>query len=411
MRILHTADWHLGQTLAGYGREHEHRAVLAALREVVVAREVDAIVVAGDVFDSQNPSGEAQRMLYEELLALTRARSGLQIVLTAGNHDAAGRLEAPAALLHGIGVRVVGSVRRPGGVLDASRHLVHLLDPRGGVGVDVLAVSYPTAACLTLRTLDGEGAGSPIVAATRELYRELMEGVRALLSGAPLLVTGHLHVAGGIESEGAERRILVGGQHAVPPDVFPAEAAYVALGHLHRRQWVGREAVRYAGSLIPMSAAEIGYGHGVTLVHVQDGGLTIEEIDLPRPVPFLRLPEAGEMPVSEVAERLAALALSSEVLPEQRPFLQIVLSRAKLPAGFRAEVDRIAAEFPVRLVDVRVPPPPGEARQAASDDPVARLADLAPEDLFRQAFDRAHGRAPSPAHLEAFHRVAAAGEG
>ncbi len=95
----------------------------------------------------------------------------------------------------------------------------------------------------------------------------------------PFVLTGHLHVAGGIESEGAERRILVGGQHAVPPDVFPAEASYVALGHLHKAQAVGRETVRYSGSLIPLSATEIPYAHGVTLVSVDGTSVQSRTLD------------------------------------------------------------------------------------------------------------------------------------
>jgi DNA repair protein SbcD/Mre11 len=131
MRIIHTADWHIGQTLTGYTRDREHRAVFAELTGLVAERQPDGMIVAGDVFDHQNPSGEAQRLFYDTLLALSRAAPRMTIVVTAGNHDAAGRLEAPGALLEAIGVRVVGNVRRNGTTIDSARHVIPLPLPCG----------------------------------------------------------------------------------------------------------------------------------------------------------------------------------------------------------------------------------------------------------------------------------------
>lgn len=167
IRILHTADWHIGQTLRGYSREHELRSVFRRLEEIVVARDVDALVIAGDVFDSQNPSGEAQQLFYETIVRLSRSHPRMTIVIAAGNHDAAGRLEAPRPLLEAINVRVVGNVRRREGRVDASRHLISIADSSGAIAAHVLAVSYPTAACLpNLARLDGE-AVSPIIAGVK----------------------------------------------------------------------------------------------------------------------------------------------------------------------------------------------------------------------------------------------------
>ena len=128
-----------------------------------------------------------------------------------------------------------------------------------------------------LTRLDGE-SGSPVIAGVRSLYSELLDTLRGQIDSLPFVLTGHLHVAGGIESEGAERRILVGGQHAVPHDVFPTEASYVALGHLHKAQAIGRDTVRYSGSLIPLSATEQPYTHGVTLVSLDGAQVTSEHI-------------------------------------------------------------------------------------------------------------------------------------
>ena len=127
MRILHTADWHIGQTLNGWSREYEHQVFCDALRDVIVTEGVDALLIAGDVFDGINPSGEAQRLLYGAIAGFLRANPRLQIVITAGNHDPAQRLEAPEAVLNELGVHVLGTLRRENRQLRSaleSRHQV-----------------------------------------------------------------------------------------------------------------------------------------------------------------------------------------------------------------------------------------------------------------------------------------------
>ncbi len=407
IRILHTADWHIGQSLRGFSREHEHRKVFGRLEEIIVERDVDALIIAGDVFDSQNPSGEAQQLFYDTLVRLSRARPLMTTVIVSGNHDAAGRLEAPRPLLEAFNIRVVGNVRRQDGRIEASRHLVPIVDASGALAAHVLALSYPTAACLpNLTRLDDE-AGSPVVAGVRTLYAELLEALRPQMDGLPFVATGHLHVAGGIESEGAERRILVGGQHAVPHDVFPPEASYVALGHLHKAQAVGRDTVRYSGSLIPLSATEQPYLHGVTLVSLDGVKIVSEHIPIGRPVAFLRLPEAGDMRLADFGDHLTALDLQPDLPISERPFVQVRLAREGLQPGFREEIDRIAESFPVRIVEARVTAMPDTLNELVVADPMIRLAERDPEDLFKLAFERAFGVAPDAAHLDVFHRARA----
>ena len=398
LRVLHTGDWHIGQTLRGYARDGEHRAVLDGVVRIAVEREVDVLVVAGDVYDGQNPSGPSQRLFYDTLASLYRLSPVTRVVVVAGNHDAASRLEAPSPLLEAFGVQVVGSVRRHDGSIDAGRHLVPVR-VRGEVAAHVLAVSYPTAACLPL--LSTEGYGSPVARAVRSLYDELWTSTRPTHGGVPVVVTGHLHVAGGIESEGAERRILVGGAHAVAHDVFPSEAAYVALGHLHRAQRVGRDVVRYSGSLIPLSATEMSYDHGVTLVTLDGGAPIMEHVPIDRPVGFVRVPAHGDTTVADLGDHLANLDLPLDLPQDDRPFVQVRLARDGLPPGYREEVDRIAECFPVRVVEVRLPPLPDVVREIARVA-TTRLADIDPVKVFEAAFERKLGHAPEPRHHHVF---------
>ena len=272
----------------------------------------------------------------------------------------------------------------------------------------MIAVSYPTAACLpALSRLELEPDETNVVRAVRELYQELAETLAPRLAGLPFLTTGHLHVRGGAESEGAERRILVGGQHAVPHDVFPADSAYVALGHLHKEQPVGAKTIRYSGSLIPLSATEQPYKHGVTLITIDDGLAATEHIEISRPVPFLRLPAAGaEIRLSELADHLRALAIPADLPLHLRPFVQVRLSRVGLGAGFREQVEQIAAGYAVRMVEARPEPLPGlVAHLTSTATPQPSLSQREPEEMFRLAFQRAIGTPATSAHLEIFHRA------
>lgn len=399
MRILHTADWHIGQTLNGWSREHEHRRFLDTLCDLVIAESVDVLLVAGDVFDGINPSGEAQRLLYTAIAGLLRARPRLQIVMTSGNHDSAQRLEAPEAVLNALGVHVLGTLRRDASGVDMDRHLIPLHDAAGTVRAHVLAVPFLRQADLPGLQLGATGGAEPAVtAAARALHREMADAATSRADGLPILAMGHLTCAGGLESEGAERRILIGGEHAVPPDIFPPTFSYVALGHLHRPQSLEGGRVRYSGSPFPLSATEISYDHGVTLLDLNEG-LTPRHIPLPRPVPMLRLPTHGIAPLAEVAAGLAALNLSSDTPRDQQPFVYLALLADRPAPQLAAEVDAIVEALPIRLAGLSI------TRPEAAEAPAARppsLAQTLPEDLFQSAFRQAHGLDPDAAHLAAF---------
>jgi exonuclease SbcD len=409
IKILHTADWHLGATLQGWSREFEHRRALAQLVDIAKAREVDAIVIAGDIFDSLNPSAEAQRLLFETLKSLRGALPRAVIALIAGNHDPAGRLEAPRALFDLIGVVTVGTVSRREGVIDPRVHLAPLRNFEGDIAAHLMLTPYPRAADLPIAV--GDVAGSPVVWSVRELYKEMIAAAKREIGQSPLIVTGHLHVAGAIESEGAERRILVGGEHAIPYEIFADDVAYVALGHLHRPQYVGRETIRYSGSLFPLSKTEIDYIHGVTIVTIEHDAerprVVVEHAPLDRPTPCLRIPPRGALAPDEIERALAALCLDAATPFDERPFVHLCVRVDGPAVGLKSDVDAIAEKFPIRLVSLAVERP-CPATEALTPTAALALAEREPSELFREAFERAHGFAPSEQHLDLFHAVAAA---
>lgn len=399
MRILHTADWHIGQTLNGWSREYEHQTFCDALRNVIVTERIDALLIAGDVFDGINPSGEAQRLLYAAIAGFLRASPQLQIVITAGNHDPAQRLEAPEAVLNALGVHVLGTLRRDAAGVDMNRHLIPLSDSTGAVRAHVLAVPFLRQADLPGLQLGAtDGVEPAVTAAVRALHLAMSDTAEVHAVGLPIIAMGHLTCAGGLESEGAERRILIGGEHAVPPDIFPPSLSYVALGHLHRPQSLDGGRVRYSGSPFPMSASEIGYDHGVTLLDLDDG-FAPRHIPLPRPVPMYRLPATGVAPLAEVASALNTLELSPDTLREAQPFVYLSLIADRPVTQIAAEAEALIEALPVRLAGLSI------ARSDAavtSETPPPSLSDTSPEDLFLMAFSQSHGVDPDTAHLAAF---------
>lgn len=398
MRIIHTADWHIGQTLNGWSRETEHRAFLGRLHDLILKEDVDVLLVAGDVFDGINPSGEAQSLLYGAIARMVRARPHLQIILTAGNHDPAQRLEAPEAVLNELGVHVLGTLRRGPDGIDLDRHLIPLRGRDGVIRAHVLAVPFLRQADLPGLHLGAEDGDEPaITSAVRALHREMTEAAVERSGGLPLLAMGHLTCSGGLASEGAERRILIGGEHAVPPDVFPAELAYVALGHLHRPQSLDGGRVRYSGSAFPLSASEISYDHGVTFIDLAEG-MVHRHIPIERPVPMHRIPAAGAAKLEDMLAALAVLALSADTPREVQPFLYLSLMADRPVTQLATEVEALMERTPARLAGLSIT----RDDQPAQDRPPATLAETSPEDLFRSAFQEAHGTPPDAHHLAAF---------
>lgn len=322
MRILHTADWHLGQTLHGVSRAWEHERFFAWLLDVLEAERIDALVVAGDVFDTANPSPAAQAQYYGFLAAARGRCPRLDLVVVGGNHDSPDRLDAPRALLalDPIRVTVHGALpRTPTGEADLERALVPLHDSRGQIGAWLLAVPFLRRG--DLPDLDAAGAGDPeleertLTTAYARLYRRLVELALARRTpGQALVATGHCYMIGGRTSDLSERKIQVGNQDALPVDVFPTELAYVALGHLHYAQPVhGRENVRYSGSPIPLSMTERTYEHQVLVVDLEDGWIA-------RPPKKLLVPRAVELwSVPETHEPLDAVLTALRALPRERP--------------------------------------------------------------------------------------------
>ena len=303
MKLLHTADWHLGNAFYGYDREAEFKHYLAWLRQTLAEQQPDVLLIAGDVFDHPNPSAEAEKMFFRFLCTAAEEVSGLQIVVIAGNHDSGARLEAPAGLLYLHNIYVRGTIERlPDGTPDFDR-LILPLSRRDNNEAEVVCFAVPY-----LRSGDYP-AGMTQEEGLRYYFEQLWKHLRkSYFRGLPVIPLAHYYAADArlSETEHSER-LVVGGQDRVEGDVAGRDAAYIALGHIHRAQEV-RERTFYAGSILPMSFSEKYYDHGAQLIELDEEGRAGVSRLTYTPLRQLKsIPEKGAASAGEVLELISRL--------------------------------------------------------------------------------------------------------
>ncbi|MCL2001346.1 MAG: exonuclease SbcCD subunit D C-terminal domain-containing protein, partial [Planctomycetes bacterium] len=283
MRVLHTSDWHIGRTLYGRKRHGEFEAFLTWMAETIQQNEIDALLVAGDVFDTSAPSNRAQE-LYYRFLCRVAASSCRHVVIVAGNHDSPSFLNAPKELLKALDVHVVGSSTEfPGD------EVLVLRNEQDAPELIVCAVPY-----LRDRDIRVAEAGESV----EDKERKLIDGIRThyaavaalaeqkreeLGADIPIVGMGHLFTVGGQTFDGdGVRELYVGSLAHVTAGIFPACFNYLALGHLHVPQKVnGLENIRYSGSPLPMGFGEAKQQKSVCQIEFHNTAASVQLIDMP----------------------------------------------------------------------------------------------------------------------------------
>ncbi|WP_455816931.1 exonuclease subunit SbcD [Pseudomonas cerasi] len=345
MRIIHTADWHLGQFFYTKSRAAEHQAFLDWLLENAEARQADAIIVAGDIFDTGSPPSYA-RELYNRFVVKLQ-QTGCQLVVLGGNHDSVAMLNESRELLACLNTRVIAAA------CDDVRQQVLVLNRRDGQpGALLCAIPFLRPRDI-LRSQSGQSGRekqqSLLEAITEHYQRCWQEALKqrdALGLTLPIIATGHLTTMGVTKSD-AVRDIYIGTLDAFPADCFPP-ADYIALGHIHRAQRIAdSDHIRYSGSPIPLSFDELGKAKSVFQVDFSDGKLGAVEA---LPIPLFQPMQMIKGSLAQIEQQLAAL------MPDPQggtTWLDIEIVTDAYLSELQRRIQELTESLPVEVVLLR----------------------------------------------------------
>lgn len=392
LKIIHTADWHLGQTFFGYDREEEHDAFLNWLVDTLEEQQTDVLLIAGDVFDVANPSASAQHRFFRFLREANRRCPKLQIVIIAGNHDSAARLEAPVPLLEELNTTIIGIIRRKeDGTIDFNSLLIPLYNKQSEEEALCLAVPY-------LRQGDyppSEEEDTTYVGGVTRMYQQLAAYAKGKCSSDEALIAmGHLHATGSeLSDDDRSERVIMGGLESVSTAAFGEELAYTALGHIHKAQRIGgKENIRYSGSPLPMSFSEKNYRHQVVAIHIEKGKVgNIIPLEIPLLAPLRRIPERPAAP-EEVLLQLAGLPLADEACDKKcMPYLEVQVLLTEPDPSFRHKVEEVLEDKAVRLTTIVPSYPEREDKTETTLLSCTDLQKIDPLDMLRHTFANRYG--------------------
>lgn len=382
MRILHTSDWHLGQHFMGHSRQSEHAALIAWLLEQVHAQAVDAVLIAGDIFDTGAPPSYA-RELYHQLIARLHG-AGVALLLLGGNHDSVSVLGESLPLLQHLHTTVIASTGA------AAQHVVVLPQRRHADGVDgapgciVCALPFirPRDVLLSQAGQSAQDKQLALQTAIQETYAQVYAAAQARQAALeqstgqrlPIIATGHLTTVGASSNESV-REIYVGALEAFPTKAFPA-ADYIALGHIHQPQKVGGlEHIRYCGSPIALGFDEARQTKQVLLVDVNAQGLqAVTSLPVPVFQPLFSLRGTLESLPAALQE---AASQASAACPA---WLEITVVQDDYLPDLAARLDAMTQGLPLEVL--RIKRQRGSAAPLLEADAGVSLQELGPHDVF-----------------------------
>ena len=379
MNILHTSDWHIGCSLYGRKRYEEHEAFLSWLLKTLAEKEVEVLLVSGDIFDSSLPSNRALAIYYQFLHQIS-STCCKHIIIIGGNHDSPSLLAAPRDLLKHLNIHVIANIGD-----SPDDEIIPITNESGVLRLLVCAVPYlrDREIRLSQAAESIEEKGKKLIEGISDHYQEIYQHAERLRAHAeiPLVVMGHLFVAGSYSEEGdGERELYVGSLAHVPAEMFPSGIDYLALGHLHRAQVVGNiETFRYSGSPLPMSFARADGSHSVCLLKFSGRTLSQELIAVP---PFRSLISLrGEL--DEILNHIDSL-----ISNDKQAWLEIVYTGEQLignlPQQIRDATSKSGLEV-IRIINNRV------TQQSLHQANIHEtLDDLVPEEVFKRCLDRHH---------------------
>ena len=332
-KILHTSDWHIGRRLKNHERYDEFKKFFDWLEDLINSENIDALLVAGDIFDNTTPSAKSQDIYYSFLSRVAKSNCK-HVIIISGNHDSPAFLDAPKDLLKLFKIHVIGNA------LENPADEVLILDD----SLIVCAVPY-----LRERDVVNFNSENSLITGIKNHYEKVFEQALKLKGDKkiPVIAMGHLFARGGkVENNEGVRSLYVGTAVEIGADIFPNFLAYTALGHLHSPQKISRDNIRYSGSPLAMDFGEVNSRKKVVNILELDTEsqpadeilINIREI----PVPIFQRLERVKGNLDEIFYELTRLASLKESI-----WLEITYNGAESVGDLQEKINEFIKNFPL----------------------------------------------------------------
>lgn len=402
MKIIHTADWHIGQLFHEYDRTIEHRDFLDWLCKYLNESDADVLLISGDIFDHANPSATSMKLFYSFLNKATTCNPHLQIIVTAGNHDSASRLEAPKPLIESSNIHIVGVVEKTSdGKINYEKIAVPLKNRANEIKGWCIAAPFLKKGDYP-QIKDCEKDYSEGI---KTFYEEALQFIKNKNDNTAIIAMGHLHAQNATTSDSDKvERTIVGGVECLSAEIFKSEICYVALGHIHKAQRIGgAEHIRYCGSPLPMSFSEINYKHQLIVFDINDGIVSnINPVEVPVSVNLKSVPASHKI----LEEVLTEIEMMDPYSGHQdySPYLQIkVLANGPDPSR-RHRIEEALKDKKYRFVRIDIKHPEANKRSLEVFTK-ADLDNLDPVTVFKNAYSKKYNAEAPETLLKMFNNI------
>lgn len=380
MKILHTADWHIGKVLHKQELREEMLLFFDWLIATIQSESIDILLVSGDVFDLANPAVRDRELYYQFLSRLIQFK--IKVIITGGNHDAVGLLNAPEPILRHLNINTIG-----GATEDIRDELVTITNDQGEMKLVIAAVPFLRDRDLRNKNTDNQYKNriEAIREGIKNHYAQLAEICKLEYANIPCIAMGHLYASGSVTSE-SERDIHIGNAAAVHSSIFSDVYGYVALGHIHRPQVIGKnDYIRYSGSPIALSFSERDDKKCVVIIELNEGIIAKPQaIPVPKNRELYKMKGSEEAVIDKLKKYKPEYSLTS--------FVELEITEDTYSPLTLSRIDNLVQEYDgadrFRILKSRV-----EFKEGAKDTSElfsegTRIEDITPTDVFTELMNQ-----------------------
>jgi len=398
LKILHTADWHIGKVLHKQELREEMLLFFDWLITTIESESIDILLVSGDVFDLANPAVRDRELYYQFLSRLIQYN--IKVIITGGNHDAVGLLNAPEPILRHLNINIIG-----GATEEVRDELIAIKNDAGQIEAIIAAVPFLRDRDLRNKNTDNQYKNriEAIREGIKNHYAQLAEICKSEYPNIPCIAMGHLYASGSVTSE-SERDIHIGNAAAVHSSIFSDVYYYVALGHIHRPQVIGKnDYIRYSGSPIALSFSEREDKKSVVIIELESGVIgTPQVIPVPKNRELYKMKGSEEAVIDKLKKYKPEYPLTS--------FVELEITEDTYSPLTLSRIDKLVQEYDgadrFRILKSRVEFKEGSKDTSDLFSEGTRIEDITPTDVFTELMNQQSTNSSTQAiMIEAFREL------